>query len=192
MYSQAASLKELSRSNKAEFLKQLFGGLRYDDFRFPTSGNDGCIGECCISQSHIVKIQGTQHSVALHLNFKCVPGGYDGSSLNLAITQFHLTARHAGGQALINYAGPSILTAGDSIHINRNTDWGRSDNVDNLANALGISSLALLTQLRNTEGYSQHYMSMAVNQIKNTIQQTIGFNAGHMNITWHNSDNTFA
>jgi hypothetical protein len=189
---QAINLLELSRSNKAQFLKAIFDGLIYDGFRFPTSGTDGCIGECCISKAQLVSFPGTAKKAALHLNFTCVPGGYKPGSLNLAITHFHLTARPQAGQALINQAGPSILTAADSIHINRNGDWGRAQNITNLAGTLGITTAALLSQLRTVEGYSTSYMTLAVTQIKQAIQNIVGINAGETVITWDNSDRTFA
>jgi hypothetical protein len=188
---QALNLIELSRSNKSQFLKAILDGLNYDGFRFPTAGVDGCIGNCCISKAQIVSFPGTQKKAALHLNFTCVPGAYAPGTLNLAITHFHLTARPQAGQLLINDAGSSILTAQDSIHVNRNGDWGRAPNIANLANALGITTAALLSQLRTTEGYNTAYMGVAVNAIKQAIQTTVGINAGQTTITWNNSDSTF-
>jgi hypothetical protein len=193
MVPHAANLLDLSRRSDASgFLKAIFDGLICDGFRFPVSGADGCIGNCCISKAQVVAIPGTAKKVALHLNFTCVPGGFGNGSLNLAISHFHLTARPAAGQSLINVAGPSILTAGESIHINRNGDWGRAPNITQLARVLNVTEQAILTQLRNFEGYTTAYMSHAVTQLKDAIVRTVGVNAGHTLITWHNSDATFA
>lgn len=191
MSSHSVDLLAVSRSSKEQFLKAIFDGLFYDDFRFPTSGNDGCISTCCISKAHAVTIPGTTKKVATHLNFTCVPGGYKPGSLNLAVTHFHLTARPLGGQTLINVAGPSILTAADSIHINRNGDWGRGPNIANLAGVLGVTTDALLNQLRLVEGYTTAYMRIAATSIRRSIEHCVGVNAGQTTITWHDSDSTF-
>ena len=187
----AVDLVAASRSSKEQFLKAVFDGLFYDDFRFPTSGNDGCIGNCCISKGHVVIIPGTMKKVATHLNFTCVPGGFTPGSLNLAITHFHLTARPAAGQTLINSAGASILTAADSIHINKNGDWGRTPNIENLARVLNVTTAVLLHQLKAVEGYTTVYMNSAVRTMKQSIERCVGVNAGQTTITWNNSDGTF-
>jgi hypothetical protein len=188
---QALDLVALSRSDPAQFLKAIFNGLLYDEFHFPTSGNNGCIGNFCISEARIVGDGGWGKKLALHLNFGCTPGGYAAGKLNLQITHFHLTARPKTSQSLIDEAGPSILTAGTSIHINRNGDWGRDENKSSLADAMGISVDQLMTYLRNVEGYTQAYMRLAATKIKDTITTIVGVNAGQTAITWNNSDATF-
>jgi hypothetical protein len=111
-----------------QFLKAILDGLNYDGYRFCSFGTDGCLGSYCISKSQTVLFPGTSKQLSLHLNFNCVPGGYTTkvnapykAKFNLAIKHFHMTARPKSGQMLINSAGPSILTAEESIHINRNT-----------------------------------------------------------------------
>lgn len=192
---QAIDLISVSRSDQKVFLKAIFDGLIYDGFRFPVSGVDGCIeNSACISKALIVNVSNSPVNpkrLALHLNFMCTPGGYDGKKVNFAIRHFHLTARPLAGQALINVAGPSILTAAESIHINRNGSWGRGDNIQAMALKLGINSNELLTLLTGREGYTQQYMRAAVSGMKQTIQTTVGINAGSTVITWDGSDATF-
>jgi hypothetical protein len=196
----ALKLTELSRSrDPGPFLKAIFDGLIYDGFRFPTMGNDGCIERCCISKALVVNVPNTTpaRQIGFHLNFTCVPGGYDGSTLNLTVTHFHLTARPLTTQALINVAGPSILTAANSIHINRNTDWGRQDNFDAMAadlypNLSGDKGANALKNLLLNEAYTKTYMSMAVHGLKQAITTTVGVNAGQTRITWAGSDATFS
>lgn len=195
----AINLKTVSRSDTAQFLRAIFDGLIYDGFRFPTDGVEGCIGGFCISKSLDVIIPGSRQRVAVHLNFKCTPGEYaadrlaQGSyaRLNLAICHFHLTARTAAWQGLINNAGNSKLTAEESIHINRNTDWGRSANVTALAGSLGVTNKTLLDQLTKIEGYTQNYMDVAVKGMKAAIIRTVSINAGQCDVTWDSSDSTF-
>ncbi len=188
---QAIDLISTSRSNPKMFLKAIFDGLNYDGFRFPTSGNDGCIDTACISKALAVVIPGSTKRIALHLNFMCTPGGYDGSRVNFNIRHFHLTARPLAGQTLINTAGPSMLTAAESIHINRNGSWGRDDNIELMAQKLDLTREELLNLLTRTEGYTQQYMRMAVDGIKRAIQTTVGINAGSTTVTWSGSDTTF-
>jgi hypothetical protein len=53
-------------------------------------------------------------------------------TFNVALKEFHLTMRRSKSQLLIDDSGPSILTSDESIHINRNTEWGRKKNLQNL------------------------------------------------------------
>lgn len=188
--SEAINLTDI-RSDPNKFLKAVLDGLIYDGFRFPVSGVDGCVGTNCISKSLVVSPPQLKARISFHLNFMCTPGKYDGTKLNLKIDKFHLTARPLANQALINVAGPSLLTARESIHINRNTTWGRPENLESFATSLGTSvsnAKALLTQ---TEGYTQDYMRLAVNGLKQAITTTAGINAGSLSITWDGSDKTF-
>lgn len=191
----AISLLTVSRQNPPTlFLKAILDGLNYDGFRFPTSGRDGCIGGFCISKALRVNTPGG--NIDFHLNFSCTPGGFqrrDGrNTLNLAIRQFHLTARSAREQMLINDAGPSQLTAATSVHINRNGDWGRADNLHALARSLDMSQANLLAILTRREGYTQAYMRVAAQGLREAIERTVGINAGATLITWDGSDGTFA
>lgn len=188
---QAIDLISASRSNHKMFLKAIFDGLNYDGFRFPTSGNDGCIENACISKALPVVIPGSAKRIAFHLNFMCTPGGYDGQKVNFNIKHFHLTARPLSNQNLINFAGPSILTAAESIHINRNGLWGRDDHIDAMAQRLDMERAELLTFLTTREGYTTQYMASAVGGMKRAIQHTVGVNAGSTIITWTGSDVTF-
>lgn len=190
----AVNLLEVSRSNPTRFLKAVFDGLIYDGFRFPTHGADGCIGGFCISKALDVTIPTAKDKLALHLNFGCVPGGFVSGSpnqLKLKIIHFHLTARTAKSQLLINDAGPSKLTAGASIHINANGDWGREDNIEALAETLDISTATLLGHLRRYEGYTSAYMRVAIAGMRHAITQTVSINAGLTEIDWSASDSTF-
>ena len=195
----AINLKTVSRSNTDQFLRGIFDGLIYDGFRFPTDGVEGCIGGFCISKSLDVIIPGSRHRVAVHLNFKCIPGEYaadrlaQGSHarLNLAICHFHMTARAAAVQGLINNAGPSTLTAKESIHINRNTEWGDDDKVTALADRLEVTNAVLLRQLENFEGYTKNYMRAAVIGMKAAIIRTVSINGGQCDVTWDSSDKTW-
>ncbi len=188
--SEAVNLIDI-RSDPTKFLKAIFDGLIYDGFRFPVSGVDGCVGTNCISKALIVSPPQLTSRISFHLNFMCTPGKYDGTKLNLKIDKFHLTARPLANQALINAAGPSVLTARESIHINRNTPWGRSDNLEIFANSLGTTVVNATTLLTRMEGYTQDYMRLAASGLKQAIATTVGINAGSLDITWDGSDKTF-
>jgi hypothetical protein len=190
------SLIDLGKNNNDPdpFLQALFDGLIYDGFQFPTKGNNGCIGSNCISKMRVVIVpnKDKKKQIGIHLNFMCKPGGYDGSRLNLEIAQFHLTARPLTTQSLINVAGPSIDTASKSIHINRNTDWGRDDNLKKMASELDLSPDALRQLLLRREGYSKTYMRLAAQAMKQAITTRVGLNGGPTTITWDGSDATFS
>lgn len=194
---QAIDILEVSRTPD-KFLKAILDGLNYDGYRFTADGNDGCMGSCCISKAQVISIPGSAKQAALHLNFTVAPGAYTNkvappyrASFNLAVTHFHLTARPKAGQALINAAGPSILTAEESIHINRNGDWGREANITRLAGTLGVTEVVLLNTLRNVEGLTTNYMQTASIRIKDSIKNIAGVNGGLCLITWTGSDSTF-
>jgi len=201
MRSQLIGLASSSRSDQALFLKGIFDGLIYDGFRFPTSGTDGCIGRNCISKALVVWLPGATKPLGLHLNFMCVSGEFkaakpsDGgsfvSTLQLKIGLFHLTARPLTDQHLINNAGPSILTAQNSIHIGPNGKWGRGDNIDRCAEAVGLEAGDLVQKLTTYEGYNGKYMATAAIQLKQAIIHTVGVNAGWTNISFDGSDSTF-
>lgn len=186
----AIDLVTASRQNPPTlFLRAIFDGLSYDGFSFPTSGRDGCIGNFCISKAQRVNTPGG--NLDFHLNFACTPGNYRRGALNLAIEHFHLTARSAREQMLINDAGPSQLTAATSVHINRNGDWGRAPNLAALAASLNMTVAALLETLTRREGYTRAYMRVAAQQIREVIERTVGINAGQTRLTWNRSDGTF-
>lgn len=188
----------------APTLLQLFDGLICDEFKFRKQG----IGaDYCISMPHILYVPAgaanipnfdpgsggmsriitpTTPKLALHLNFKCKVGG----SLNLAITAFHITARPATGQQTIDEHGPSIFTAKESIHINRNTDWGREENLVELLRVLNGPSRADLLHVLNFH-YSQGSVPRYVNEWKEKIKIKAQQSTRIMNITFHNSDKTF-
>jgi len=129
---------------------------------------------------------------SLYSVFGCTPGRYTPGSLNLQITHFYLTARARRSQLLINDAGPSRITAGASIHINRNGTWRRWDNCRALAGTLGIGERELINRLTGREGYTTWYMHLAAREMRRTIEHTVGINAGATGIDWTGSDVTFS
>lgn len=137
-----------------DLLAKAFARWEFNGFDFPAIGEaNGCVGTKCISRASKLYLRrqtknGTwsaapEDSVGLlsaHLYFKASCGELKQSagSFNVRLEEFHLTVRPAKTQLLIDAAGASILTGEKSIHINRNTDWGRPDNIDALVAELAI------------------------------------------------------
>jgi hypothetical protein len=111
---------------------------------------DGCTGDKCISKASKYYLRRRHNNqwqavddetiglLSAHLYFKASCGELKPSTkkVTLSLNEFHLTMRRSKSQFVIDANGPSILTSKESIHINRNTDWGRSENIDALVNAL--------------------------------------------------------
>jgi hypothetical protein len=189
----SSHVMDLYKNNdKTEFLHEIFKDLAIDEFRFPTTGLDGCIGRSnCISKAYIPPAKSGSLPLAFHLNFTCVPTSFRGAELNLKITQFHLTARRSTAQKLINNNGPSILTAADSIHISRTTEWGRPNNMKSLVQALDKSEADLRAVLRK-EGFDKAFMEFTVFHAKKQMTERVSRNLGTpIEITWNDSDVTF-
>jgi len=185
---EAIDLIHAHRSDSTRFLKAIFNGLMCDGFRFPTTGTDGCIGANCISRYQKVALNNGE-ALALHLNFKCRVGEYRPPNLRLEITHFHLTARLEREQIVIDESGSSILTAANAVHINRNGDWGRAANIDNLAVQVALAGPALVVAL-NRE-YNTAYMRFIVGELRTAIETTVGVNAERTAIDFSSSDSTF-
>jgi hypothetical protein len=113
-----------------------------------------------------------------------------GGRLNLAITAFHITARPATGQQTIDEHGPSIFTAKESIHINRNTGWGREDNLNELLRVLNGPSRDDLLRVLN-DHYCQGSVPGYVKEWKQKIKIKAQQSTRIMSITFDNSDKTF-
>jgi hypothetical protein len=129
-------------------LAKAFADWSFMGFDFPKVGiADGCIGEKCISKAVQYYLRrktanntwqaAPDDTVGLlsgHLYFKASCGDVKDSTrtFNVALKEFHLTMRRSKSQLLIDDSGPSILTSDESIHINRNTEWGRKKNLQNL------------------------------------------------------------
>lgn len=170
-------------------LAKAFAGWEFNGFEFPRAGvADGCTGEKCISravQYYLRRRAGNgswqaspDDAVGLlsgHLYFKASCGEVKDSTLSvkLKLKEFHLTMRRTKSQLLIDHSGSSIMTSGESIHINRNTEWGRTKNIDALVLALasdlpGVQAftraelLAFLTEYRR---YTKAHMTILADEL---------------------------
>lgn len=196
--------------HKSSFtLLDLFDGLICDEFQFRKQGisSNYCISKPFLlhvpkgaadipnfepgaeSMDALIKANPKTPVIAIHLNFRCTVS-VRGDVLNLAIAAFHLTARPAKGQSLIDEAGPSQLTALESIHINQNTGWGRPDNIAELLRVLDAPSQEDLFHVLN-----YHFSQKAVKGLVVEWGKNIGikatFNSRIDKITFDGSDRSF-
>lgn len=170
-------------------LAKAFAGWSFNGFDFPMKDvADGCTGEKCISQAVHYFLRrrapnGTWQSssddvlglLSGHLYFKATCGVIKKSSntLRVVLKQFHFTIRRSKSQFLIDECGPSILTSKDSIHINRNTDWGRDENIDKLVQALAndlpgaaaFTRAELLDFLTAYRNYTKQHMGLLADEL---------------------------
>jgi hypothetical protein len=172
-----------------ELLAKAFAGWSFSGFDFPRQGvADGCTGEKCISKavqfflrrahngSWQAAAQDTIGLISGHLYFKASSGEIKEStkSLKVSLKEFHLTVRRSKSQLLIDDAGASIMTSEESIHINRNTDWGRTKNIDALVKALendlkGVPPFTrdeLLAFLKEYRKYTTAHMKGLADELK--------------------------
>ncbi|KAG8216783.1 hypothetical protein J3R82DRAFT_7028 [Butyriboletus roseoflavus] len=77
--------------------------------------------------------------LAIHLNCIVNPSALQNNVIKIHVEQFHLTVRSLATQKKIDAHGPSIITAGNSIHMNVSTGWGRADNLRALAQEVGVN-----------------------------------------------------
>jgi hypothetical protein len=173
-----------------ELLAKAFAGWSFNGFDFPKADvADGCTGEKCISRAVQFFLRrpaqnGSWHAspddviglISGHLYFKASCGEIKQStvSVKLALKEFHLTVRRTKGQLLIDDAGSSILTSEESIHINRNTDWGRDANINNLVRALAndlqgvppFTRAEVLAFLKEYRKYTTEHMAVLADELK--------------------------
>jgi len=159
-------LLAIKTTNTGDFVRTIFGSsFGIGVWKFPKQADgDGIMGKNCISASYTVSVTGTDKVLALHLNFMVVPGSMtapttvnDFTNLTLSLSLLHMTARTANNQGGIVANGPSILTAGNSIHCGPGNDWDwTKPNVTNLQNEMGCSLVNLQTALA---GYGQAYVA---------------------------------
>lgn len=133
-------------------LAKVFADWKFKNFTFPGKDEpDGCVGKKCISKAYKIVLRRrapdntwkaypdkTQGLLSGHLYFKASCGMVKKSTqrMKLTVHELHFTVRRSKSQFLIDDAGPSSLTSAESIHINRNTSWGREQNLKALARAL--------------------------------------------------------
>ena len=181
----AVDVESQSKSDPAGFLATIFTGLIVEGFRFEAGQREGKIGLNMISKPLFVSVKDAEDQLALHLNFMVTPSQYLGDrKLKLKIEGFHMTARPKKGQVGIDFNGPSILTAEESIHINKNTSWGKEKNLGLLAIKLDVKEDVILKTLASFEGYNQTYMSYLVKRLQEAIIHTVGVNAGGIDIVF--------
>lgn len=205
------TIQDLARKNNPkEFLETIFDGLICDDFRFLK--NYSFNGDNCISAPYVisvppgcadkpafgpesVKVKPDDPKLSLHLNFVCTHS-LSHDRLNLAIKHFHITARAVKDQDLINAHGPSSLTAALAIHLNRNTDWGREDEIDALAVKIAPATredmLHVLNQHFSTKNLERGLVKDWRKKIHDTAARNLGKLVSDGNISFSGSDKTFS
>ncbi len=135
-----------------KILEKAFSGWEFAGFTFPKPGvADGLVGEKCISKAvqYFLRRQtaGSWQStgddiiglLSGHIYFTAECGVIKNSTsqFTIKLSKFHLTMRRSKCQVSIDNNGSSIITSKESIHINRNTNWGRTENIDALVAGLG-------------------------------------------------------
>lgn len=205
------TIQDLARKgDPKEFLEAIFDGLICDDFRFLK--NYSFHGDNCISAPFVisvppgcdgkpafgpdsVKVQAGDPKLSLHLNFVCTHS-LNQDRLTLRIKHFHITARAVEDQDLINAHGPSSLTAALAIHLNRNTDWGRDDEIDALAVKIAPATRADMLYTLNQHFTTKNLKHNLVAQWRKKIHDTAAHNLGALipdgNISFEGSDKTFS
>lgn len=205
------TIQDLARKNNPkEFLETIFDGLICDDFRFVK--NYSFNGDNCISAPFVisvppgcdgrpafgtdsVKVKADDPKLSLHLNFVCTHS-LSQDRLTLRIKHFHITARAVKDQDVINSHGPSSLTAALAIHLNRNTDWGRQDEIDALAVKIAPATRADMLYVLNQHFTTNNLNHGLVEQWRKKIHDTAAHNLGTLipngNISFQGSDKTFS
>lgn len=205
------TIQDLARkSDPKEFLQAIFDGLICDDFRFLK--NSSFHGDNCISAPFVisvpphcagkpafgpgsVKVHADDPKLSLHLNFVCTHS-LSQDRLTLRIKHFHITARAVKDQDLIDAHGPSSLTAALAVHLNRNTDWGREDEIDALAVKIAPATRADMLYVLNQHFTTKSLSHGLVEQWRKKIHDTAARNLGKLvppgNISFHGSDKTFS
>jgi hypothetical protein len=172
-----------------DVLARAFSGWSFNGFEFPPPGiPDGCSGEKCISRAvhYFLRRRAPNGSwqaspddvtglISGHLYFKasCSEIKQSTVSMKLLLKEFHLTMRRSKSQLTIDKHGSSLDTSKESIHINRNTDWGRTQNIDELAKSLANDLpgappftrdevLAFLKEFRN---YTTQHMKLLADEL---------------------------
>ena len=163
----------VKKSNQHEVIRLLFGSsFTFLGWIIPKQKKgDGIMGKNCISAKKIVKTTGD--NLVLHLNFKIVPKSIlkEKNFIKLYISLYHITARTDYNQGLIEDHGPSILTAGESIHCGPNNDWdwtGTKTNASSLADALKIEMKELKDILKK---YGKTYVANTRNWLLDELKR---------------------
>jgi hypothetical protein len=195
------SAYQLAQKQPAQFLSQyVFQSLLVDEFKFGkgTSGKVGS-GSNMISQYVVVPAAtvpgglqpASANQLGIHLNAVVTASGLQKNAITIKVEQFHLTARSIATQTTIDSSGPSADTASKSIHINVNADWGNANNLNSLAQEIGISTDQTVHEVGTKQGYNNPYVKTLVKDFQTKVQQTIqGLLGGNVSVKWQ-GDSTF-
>ncbi len=175
-------------------LAKAMAGWTHSGFTFPTADQqDGCVGTKCISRAKQLYLRrqvnatwataptDTKALLSAHLYFKVSCGEVKKStkSFTINLNEFHLTVRRTKMQINIDKNGSSLITGDESIHINRNTAWGREKGITNLVRELAsdvptgtaeFTGPELLAYLTGCEGYDQQWMTTVAGLLLPAVQ----------------------
>ncbi|KAI9567497.1 hypothetical protein HD554DRAFT_2173261 [Boletus coccyginus] len=196
---------ELAKKYPNQFLSEhVFQDLRVDEFKF-SKGKSGNLGLNMISQyirvppdlsklpEDIEKPESGWKPLAIHLNAIVTASALQKNVIPIRVDAFHITARSLAAQTTIDTAGPSALTADNSIHLNANTQkWGREDNLKALAQEVGFADdKELEFQVETKEGYNGAHMVSLVRTFREKVERSIHeLLGGNVSVEW-DGDKTF-
>ncbi|WP_405591255.1 hypothetical protein [Streptomyces sp. NBC_01190] len=156
-------------------------------------------GKNLISRPEVVTVKDgdKEVKVAVHLNVKVNSGSEvlsgNSSTVNLKVSDFHLTARSLADQNLIDQHGPSRETAARSVHVGpSNEEKGfdnRDGNIDNLAQSLGVSKDSLVQALDDRFGSP----TATAHRFQQDVGRAVinGSAAENVNVGFEGSDKSF-